>query len=107
GLRKSASPDRTTAEAPSSISLKSESSTPLSETRSDAPITPGEVRILSPNPNEVIMAPALQVEAQVSLGWRVALEINGTRISDDNVGAHRVDHRNNSESFTFSGLDLR
>ena len=72
-----------------------------------APVAPGEVVILSPVREEVIVTPALSVEARVTKTWTVALEVNGTRISDSSIGTTRVDHKNTVSTYGFVGLNLR
>ncbi|MCA1628341.1 MAG: hypothetical protein LC742_10310, partial [Acidobacteria bacterium] len=62
------------------------------------PIAPGEVVVAQPAAEEVIMSPALSVEARVAENWVVALEVNGER---------RLDHKNKVSTFTFVGLNLR
>jgi uncharacterized repeat protein (TIGR01451 family) len=71
------------------------------------PVAAGEVVILSPVKDEVIVTPALSVEARVKENWTVALEVNGTRISDSSIGTSRVDHKNAVSTFSFVGLNLR
>lgn len=71
------------------------------------PVAPGEVRILTPTANAVVMSPAMQLEARVALNWTVKLEVNGERISDQNIGTSRLDQKNNISTFTFVGLSLR
>ncbi|MDT4897194.1 MAG: hypothetical protein QOH25_2271 [Acidobacteriota bacterium] len=71
------------------------------------PVAPGEVRVLSPAPGSVVMSPAMQLEARVALNWTVKLEVNGNRISDQNIGTSRLDQKNNVSTFTFVGISLR
>jgi uncharacterized repeat protein (TIGR01451 family) len=72
-----------------------------------AAIAPGEVVILSPLKDEVIVTPALSVEARVKEGWAVSLEVNGERVSDSSIGTTRVDHKNAVSTYGFVGLNLR
>jgi large repetitive protein len=72
-----------------------------------AAVAPGEVIILSPVKDEVIVTPALSVEARVKEGWAVELEVNGTRISDSSIGTTRVDHKNVVSTYGFVGINLR
>ena len=88
------------------ISSRTETISPSSELPETA-VLPGDVRIISPSPNQVIMTPALEVEAQVAEGWHVALEVNGFRISDDNIGTRRHNHQTNTEAFRFVGISVR
>jgi hypothetical protein len=70
-------------------------------------VKPGDVRILSPVANSVSMSPGLQVEARVALNWTVKLEVNGERISEQNIGVRSLDHKNQVATFTFVGLNVR
>jgi uncharacterized repeat protein (TIGR01451 family) len=70
-------------------------------------VAPGEVRVLSPEPNAVVMSHAMQLEARVALNWTVKLEVNGNQISDQNIGTSRLDQKNNVSTFTFVGITLR
>lgn len=72
-----------------------------------AAIAPGEVIILSPVKDEVIVTPALSVEARVMEKWSVALEVNGERINDSSIGTTRVDHKNAVATYAFVGINLR
>jgi uncharacterized repeat protein (TIGR01451 family) len=71
------------------------------------PVAPGEVRVLSPAPGAVVMSPAMQLEARVALNWTVRLEVNGSKISEQNIGTSRLDQKNNVSTFTFVGISLR
>jgi uncharacterized repeat protein (TIGR01451 family) len=70
-------------------------------------VKPGEVRILSPAANSVSMSPGLQIEARVALNWTVVLEVNGEKISEQNIGVRSLDHKNQVATFTFVGLNVR
>jgi uncharacterized repeat protein (TIGR01451 family) len=70
-------------------------------------VAPGEVRVLAPLPGAVVMSPAMQLEARVALNWTVKLEVNGNRISDQNIGTSRLDQKNSVSTFTFVGISLR
>jgi uncharacterized repeat protein (TIGR01451 family) len=67
----------------------------------------GEVRMLSPAADAVVMAPAMQLEARVALNWTIKLEVNGQQISDQNIGTSRLDQKNSVSTFTFVGINLR
>jgi uncharacterized repeat protein (TIGR01451 family) len=67
----------------------------------------GTARVVSPKPNQVWMAPGLEVVAQVELDATVKLEINGQEVSDKNIGVRSLDHKNKVATFTFVGLSLR
>src|SRR6185436_13079161 len=70
-------------------------------------VAPGTVRVVSPKPNQVWMAPGLEVVAQVELNATVKLEVNGQEVSDKNIGVRSLDHKNQVATFTFVGLSLR
>ncbi|HKS27631.1 MAG TPA: SdrD B-like domain-containing protein [Pyrinomonadaceae bacterium] len=71
------------------------------------PVAPGEVVILSPVKDEVIVTPALSVEARVKETWAVMLEVNGERVSDSSIGTTRVDHKNSVTTYGYVGINLR
>jgi uncharacterized repeat protein (TIGR01451 family) len=71
------------------------------------PVAPGEVRILSPVTGAVVMSPAMQLDARVALNWTVKLEVNGSQISDQNIGTSRLDQKNKVSTFSFVGISLR
>ncbi len=79
------------------------------ETASDTvtPVEPGKVVVLSPEANEVIMENALRVEARVHLEYSVALEVEGQRIPDSNIGVKEVDRKNKVTTFVFVGINLK
>ncbi|HJU56270.1 MAG TPA: SdrD B-like domain-containing protein, partial [Pyrinomonadaceae bacterium] len=79
----------------------------LTTTETLEPVAPGEVRILSPKADAVVMSPAMQVEARVALNWTVKLEVNGSAISAQNIAVSRLDQKNNVSTFTFVGLSLK
>ncbi|MBD0325176.1 MAG: DUF11 domain-containing protein, partial [Pyrinomonadaceae bacterium] len=70
-------------------------------------VAPGQVRVLSPAANSVVMSPAMQLEARVALDWSIRLEVNGDRISDKSIGTSRLDQKNRVSTFTFIGINLR
>jgi uncharacterized repeat protein (TIGR01451 family) len=72
-----------------------------------APVAPGELVVVSPAAGAVVMQPAMQVVVRVAKDWSAALEVNGTKVSAQNVGERRVDHRNNVSTYKFVGLSLR
>lgn len=71
------------------------------------PVAPGEIKVLSPAPNEVVMSPAMQLDARVALNWTVRVEVNGKPISDKTVGTSRLDQKNKVATYSFVGIDLR
>ncbi|HLL77794.1 MAG TPA: hypothetical protein VK421_21235, partial [Pyrinomonadaceae bacterium] len=72
-----------------------------------APVAPGELVVVSPAAGEVVMQAAMQVVVRVAKDWTAALEVNGAKVSAQNVGERRVDHRNNVSTYKFVGLGLR
>ena len=72
-----------------------------------ASVAPGTVLLVSPAAQEVIMTPALNLEARVAEGWTVLVEVERARVSDDNVGERRVDHQSRTTTYSFVGLNLR
>lgn len=79
----------------------------VASTETLEPVAPGEVRVLSPTANSVVMSPAMQLEARVALDWSIRLEVNGERISDKSIGTSRLDQKNRVSTFTFIGINLR
>jgi uncharacterized repeat protein (TIGR01451 family) len=71
------------------------------------PISPGTVHVLSPAANSVVMSPALELAARVTLKWTVNLEVNGEKISEKNIGTARLDQKNQVATFTFVSVGLR
>ncbi|HEY9282499.1 MAG TPA: hypothetical protein VIP46_03500, partial [Pyrinomonadaceae bacterium] len=72
-----------------------------------AAVAPGDVVVVSPAAGAVVMQPAMQVVVRVAKDWSAALEVNGAKVSAQNVGERRVDHRNNVSTYKFVGLQLR
>ena len=79
----------------------------LTTTETLEAVPAGEVRVLSPAADSVVMAPAMQLEARVALNWTIKLEVNGQQISDQNIGTSRLDQKNSVSTFTFVGINLR
>ena len=79
----------------------------MTSTETLEPVAPGEVRILSPAAGAVVMSPAMQLDARVALNWTIKLEVNGSQVSDQNIGTSRLDQKNNVSTFTFIGISLR
>lgn len=71
------------------------------------PVAPGNIQVLSPEENSVVMTPAMQVDTRVALNWKVKLEINGKLVSDKNIGVTREDQKNNVTTYSYVGLELR
>lgn len=79
----------------------------VASTEKVEPVPAGSVRIVSPKPSEVCMAPALEAEVRVELNSTAKIEINGQEVSDKNIGRRALDHRNQVATFTFVGINLR
>ncbi|HKZ79139.1 MAG TPA: hypothetical protein VJ124_12615 [Pyrinomonadaceae bacterium] len=71
------------------------------------PVMPGEIRVLRPQANEVIMSPAMQLDARVALNWTVALEVNGRPVGGKSIGTTRQDPGNKVTTYTYVGIELR
>jgi uncharacterized repeat protein (TIGR01451 family)/fimbrial isopeptide formation D2 family protein len=71
------------------------------------PVAPGDVVVVSPANDEVVLQPSMQVVVRVAEGWSAWLELNGVRVADQNVGERRVDHRNKITTLKFVGLNLK
>jgi uncharacterized repeat protein (TIGR01451 family) len=78
----------------------------LSSSEKIETVKPGEALILSPTANSALVSSGSQVQVRVALDWKVSLEINGKRVSDNNIGETRVDHANQITTYTFAGLTL-
>lgn len=87
--------------------VKSPASGEFVTTETLEPVLPGDVKVLKPAPNEVVMSPAMQLDARVALNWTVKLEVNGKLISEKSIGTSRLDKKNIVATYTFVGIDLR
>lgn len=72
-----------------------------------APVAPGEVVVVSPQPGEVMMSPALAINARVAKDWTLEAVVNGERVPVSNVGETRVDNRNGVTLYSFVGIGLK
>ena len=72
-----------------------------------AAVAPGDLVVVSPAADEVVMEPAMQVVLRVAEDWGAALEVNGARVGEQNLGERRVDHKNRVSTLKFVGLNLR
>jgi hypothetical protein len=70
------------------------------------PLAAGAVRINSPAVDEVILLPAMKLQASVHEDWTLAVELNGKKVPDSQMGERRVDHKNKIATFTFFGLNV-
>ena len=69
-------------------------------------VAPGEVRILSPQPDETVLGAALEISARTNAAWTVAVEVGGQRIPDSKMGEKRIDRKNDLATYTFVGLNI-
>ena len=70
-------------------------------------VAPGDVLVVSPAQDEVVMSAAMQVEVRVAEDWTATLEVNGQHVGAQNIGLSRVDHKNKVATYTFVGLNVR
>lgn len=70
------------------------------------PVAPGEVKVLSPLPDETVLGAALEISARTNAAWTVAVEVAGQRVPDSKIGEKRIDRRNDLATFTFVGLNV-
>lgn len=92
---------------PEVFEVKSTTTREVATTETLEPVAPGDIKVLSPEANSVVMSPALQFDARVALNWKVRLEINGKVVSEKSVGTVRQDQKNNVTTYTYVGLELR
>ncbi len=71
------------------------------------PVAPGEVRVLSPKPDEAVAGAALEIEARTNAAWKVMVEVGGQRVPDSKIGESRIDRRNDLATFIFVGLGVQ
>jgi len=70
------------------------------------PVAPGEVRVLSPRPEEAVAGAALEIEARTNAAWTVSVEVGGQRVPDSKIGEKRIDRKNDLATYTFVGLGV-
>jgi uncharacterized repeat protein (TIGR01451 family) len=70
------------------------------------PVAPGEVRVLSPQPDETVLGAALEISARTNAAWTVSVEVGGQRVPDSKIGEKRIDRKNDLATFTFVGLNI-
>ncbi|HEX8687818.1 MAG TPA: SdrD B-like domain-containing protein, partial [Pyrinomonadaceae bacterium] len=70
------------------------------------PVAPGEVRVLSPKPDEAVAGAALEIEARTNAAWKVSVEVAGQRVPDSKIGETRIDRKNGLATYTFVGLGV-
>lgn len=71
------------------------------------PILAGDVKIQSLNENQVIMFPALNLEAAVAKDWKTVVKINNQEVGSQNIGTTREDKQNQITTYTYIGLGLK
>jgi hypothetical protein len=71
------------------------------------PVAPGEVRVLSPRPDEAVAGAALEIQARSNAAWTVAVEVEGQRVPASKIGETRIDRKNDLATYTFVGLGVR
>jgi uncharacterized repeat protein (TIGR01451 family) len=71
------------------------------------PVAAGQVRVLSPRPDEAVTGAALEIAARTNAAWTVAVEVAGQRVPDSKIGETRIDRKNDLATFTFVGLGVR
>jgi uncharacterized repeat protein (TIGR01451 family) len=71
------------------------------------PVAPGEVRVLSPKPDDAVTGAALEIEARTNGAWTVSVEVGGQRVPDSKIGETRLDRKNDLATFTFVGLGVQ
>jgi hypothetical protein len=92
---------------PAMFEVKSSTTREVAATETLEPAAPGDIKVLSPEANAVVMSPAMRLDARVALNWKVKLEINGKLVSDKSIGTIRQDQKNNVTTYTYVGLELR
>nr|MDQ3745188.1 hypothetical protein [Acidobacteriota bacterium] len=70
------------------------------------PVAPGDVRVLSPQPDEPVLGAALEITARTNAAWTVSVEVAGRRVPDSKIGEKRIDHKNDLATYTFVGLGV-
>ncbi|MDQ6788113.1 MAG: hypothetical protein M3033_15015 [Acidobacteriota bacterium] len=93
--------------APKNSGTQSSETFTVEATENVEAIAPGNLTVLSPRAEEVVMSPALSVTARVAKDWTIDAEINGEKIDASNIGETRIDNRNNVATYSFVGINLR
>ena len=70
------------------------------------PVAAGNLIVLSPNTDDVIMSPALTIKVRVAITWFVDAQVNGVKM-EDSIGETRVDNRNQVTTYSIVGINLR
>ncbi|HET9788335.1 MAG TPA: hypothetical protein VFP47_14460, partial [Pyrinomonadaceae bacterium] len=92
---------------PEIFEVKPSSTESFVATETLAPVAPGEIKILTPEANAVVLSAAMGLDARVALHWTVKCEINGKTVSKKNIGTVREDQKNKITTFTYVGLELK
>ncbi|MCU0330074.1 MAG: hypothetical protein MUC47_03730, partial [Candidatus Kapabacteria bacterium] len=79
----------------------------VENTTTISPVAPGDVFLVSPTNETVLMTPALQIEARVAKGWTLEATVNGERITGQNLAETRVDNRNGITVFSYVGIPVK
>lgn len=79
----------------------------VESTEKTDPVAPGKLVVLSPQPEDVIMSPALAVKVSVANNWTIDGEVNGEKLDAGSIGETRVDNRNQVTTLSFVGISLR
>jgi uncharacterized repeat protein (TIGR01451 family) len=94
-------------EAKTSDDKKSSETYTVETTETVEAVAPGNIAIISPQIDTVVMSPALSVVARVAKDWTIEAFVNGERVDTTNLGESRIDNRNNVATFSFVGINLR
>lgn len=70
-------------------------------------VAAGEIFVVSPKADEVLMSPALTISARVAKDWMLEALVNGEKVSASNIGETRIDNRNRIAVFSFVGINIR
>ncbi|MEZ5427065.1 MAG: isopeptide-forming domain-containing fimbrial protein [Pyrinomonadaceae bacterium] len=98
--------DPATAEASKDQAGKSTETYTVETSETVEPVAPGEIRVISPEADSLILAPALSIIARVAIKWTIETEVNGQKIAQTNIGETRVDNRNQITTYSFVGINL-
>lgn len=71
------------------------------------PVAAGEILLHAVAENQLVMTPAFNLEVSVMQNWKTAVELNGQKISDQNIGTTREDRKNQITTYTYVGLGLK
>ncbi|HQU82246.1 MAG TPA: SdrD B-like domain-containing protein [Pyrinomonadaceae bacterium] len=101
-------PQTKTETAKTEINAKKSTETYTIETKENIEkVEAGEIFVVSPKADEVLMSPALSISARVAKDWKLEAEVNGEKVSSANIGETRIDNRNQIAVFSFVGINVR